>query len=603
MMDNLAGGHILSRNLQRSGSLKLVALSMIRNEVDIILPFMRHCAELFDVVMIADVQSVDGTKELIQSFRDPRLDVGLYSVFRQEKYQGALMNSLARKAFRDGADWVFLLDADEFLDTESRAALEDYLLNFPGDHMLLPWINLVPSHYGTYASFDISQGLFWSGRVSQFSKIALSSLFAANNPQFDIWEGNHAVSPEPKAAPVDARLGLPLLHVPCRSVKRFRYKISSALRVTQSKHNRGEQEGSHVAIIDKLLSLGNVERAELNYIAARYGDTIGGGERLDPDELEWPVKRMHAYVIDEPEPIIGSAGSLELSDALLADSSLVWDRMEFVRDSPVAALIEHDRIRIVPQPMLGGGGYRDARFLPLGDREMPKRLPEDMLADALSVSCLRVKAQVFSAWSTLIPILFVLFSVLRPRRYVELGVHNGMSFFAACQVTDHLDLGTECVAIDSWVGDEHAGIHTEDVFLKFQQYLKENYARQSYIKAYFSSALPCFDDGSIDLLHIDGLHTYEAVKEDFETWLPKMSDCGVIIFHDINVYERGFGVWRLWEELRVAYPSYSFFHSMASASCTWDVSRTCLWTCCARCLTSRDLPWLCKAISVRSELF
>jgi hypothetical protein len=39
-----------------------------------------------------------------------------------------------------------------------------------------------------------------------------------------------------------------------------------------------------------------------------------------------------------------------------------------------------------------------------------------------------------------------------------------------------------------------------------------------------------------------------------------MSNVGVIIFHDINVFERGFGVWRLWEELRSRYPAYGFAH-------------------------------------------
>src|SRR4051812_19953941 len=100
----------MDNNRDRS-NMRLAVIAMIRNENDIILPFMRQCAELFDKLLVANIRSTDGTASALHGFTDPRLKVQVYEVERQEKYQSALMNCLSREAFAQGADWVFFLDA------------------------------------------------------------------------------------------------------------------------------------------------------------------------------------------------------------------------------------------------------------------------------------------------------------------------------------------------------------------------------------------------------------------------------------------------------------------------------------------------------------
>lgn len=54
------------------------------------------------------------------------------------------------------------------------------------------------------------------------------------------------------------------------------------------------------------------------------------------------------------------------------------------------------------------------------------------------------------------------------------------------------------------------------------------------IKAYSIAAASHVDDGSLDLVFIDALHTYDAVQEDIRLWLPKVRRGGWIGGHDYH---------------------------------------------------------------------
>jgi GT2 family glycosyltransferase len=166
-----------------------------------------------------------------------------------------------------------------------------------------------------------------------------------------------------------------------------------------------------------------------------------------------------------------------------------------------------------------------------------------------------------SAWHEHGPFAFWLTRAMQPESFVELGTHTGFSYLTFCQAVQSLQLQTSCYAIDTWIGDDHAGFYGEDVFSTLSTLNERNYAGFSrLIRSRFDDALRYFPDTSIDLLHIDGRHAYEDVRHDYETWLSKLSGRGVVLFHDTNVRERDFGVWKLWSELAGEYPSFEFHH-------------------------------------------
>jgi len=152
---------------------------------------------------------------------------------------------------------------------------------------------------------------------------------------------------------------------------------------------------------------------------------------------------------------------------------------------------------------------------------------------------------------------------IKPKLIVELGTYTGNSLFAFAQAIKDEELKTKLHGIDTWEGDKHAGFYGEELHNSFLD-VKDKYYKDINIithKTYFDDALKNFKDNSIDLLHIDGLHTYEAVKHDFETWLPKVNkNNGIILLHDVRETRTDFGVYKLWEEIQRRYKTFTLEH-------------------------------------------
>lgn len=146
----------------------------------------------------------------------------------------------------------------------------------------------------------------------------------------------------------------------------------------------------------------------------------------------------------------------------------------------------------------------------------------------------------------------------KPKTLVELGSYKGTSSASFMQGVKDEGLETDLYFVDSWEGEEQTGFYTEDVYTIFTNLVKKYFSdlKVHPLKMYFDEALKQFEDKSVDILHIDGLHTYDAVKHDYNTWKRTVKDDGVILFHDIKV--SNFGVKEVWEEVKAENPNATF---------------------------------------------
>ncbi|WP_171237098.1 class I SAM-dependent methyltransferase [Ruegeria sp. HKCCA6837] len=174
-----------------------------------------------------------------------------------------------------------------------------------------------------------------------------------------------------------------------------------------------------------------------------------------------------------------------------------------------------------------------------------------------------------TAWLEHGPFVMWLVQKMQPQTIVELGTHFGYSFFAMCEATVQAKLNTSCHAIDTWEGDEHAGRYGAEVYNSVSKHNAAYEQFASLHKSTFAEAVATFEDNSIDLLHVDGRHFYEDVKEDFEQWIPKLSTSAVVLFHDTEVRERDFGVYRYWAEVSANRLALNFRHGHGLGVLFW----------------------------------
>lgn len=144
-----------------------------------------------------------------------------------------------------------------------------------------------------------------------------------------------------------------------------------------------------------------------------------------------------------------------------------------------------------------------------------------------------------TAWKGHYDLAIDIVNFINPKVIVDLGVDWGHSTF----IFAFSNRGQQVYGIDHFKGDAQAGLrNTYNFVIDKYNLLKYRYniADITFIKDDFHNASLNWNK-QIDILHIDGFHTYEAVKSDFNDWIKFTHDKSIILFHDVISYKNSVG--------------------------------------------------------------
>jgi len=151
--------------------------------------------------------------------------------------------------------------------------------------------------------------------------------------------------------------------------------------------------------------------------------------------------------------------------------------------------------------------------------------------------------------------LLKIFLELKPKYILEIGTANGGSLFCFCKLAPDDAI---ILSIDLPEGPFGGG-YPEWKIPIYQAFKKENQKlyllrKDSHQKETLDEVLKILNGNELDFLFIDGDHSYEGVKKDFEMYGPLVRKGGIIAFHDIVISnDKSIEVPKFWYEIKKNY--------------------------------------------------
>ncbi len=200
----------------------VISITMVKNEQDIIEPFIRHHQKLFDKMIVLDNGSVDDTRRILDQCAAEFPELLEVIDGKGHYHQSERMTALLKK-YQEyyKADFVFLLDADEFVAATSRAYLKSQLGNIPVNGIgMMAWSTYVV-HPKTELTNDVPACMTYRRAHEDSLFKAIIRLDGQKvSEAFTVDKGNHNIW-EPGVPHPAVTMTFPLLHFPIRSLNQI----------------------------------------------------------------------------------------------------------------------------------------------------------------------------------------------------------------------------------------------------------------------------------------------------------------------------------------------------------------------------------------------
>lgn len=254
--------------------MSLFGISMVRNEADVLETWTRYHLQLLDGLIVADHRSIDETPQILTELVEEGLPIEVRRVDETGYGQVAAVTQLARRAVSLGADWVFPLDADEFLNVR-RTAPSQILGNVGSNEpFALPWETYVPTVEDPTEVSNPLLRITWRLRKESqpFEKVAIPANLIRDQ-SVSVGRGSHLVLRDEVAiSPGPAPNRWCIAHLPVRSVEQITRKVLVGWISTLANPERGPRTNYHWQKWFHYLIEQDLAELDLGHLAITYLD-------------------------------------------------------------------------------------------------------------------------------------------------------------------------------------------------------------------------------------------------------------------------------------------------------------------------------------------